>query len=203
MSKNVKSLVSACFGSFTPFHHLHTMYGVLQLSPFGVPVSVPFYGHDVATSTYAEAAKIKTLDVHPVHPWIATADEDNNVVVWDYATESIVLSFVPESIKEAQRAAAEEMELHAAFGAAQGVTVPDVAGPGLGIGGGNNPGASAGSATEAFISAATSSARRRGVLASLPEEARNARCGHVRGVRFADEHGAGVSRASVFEFVIT
>jgi hypothetical protein len=40
-----------------------------------VAVTPLFYGHDPTCKDYKDAAKIKTLDVHPVHPWIVTADE--------------------------------------------------------------------------------------------------------------------------------
>ena len=43
-------------------------------APFGVPTSVVFYGHNPGEA-YASASKIKTLAVHPVLPWVATADE--------------------------------------------------------------------------------------------------------------------------------
>jgi hypothetical protein len=46
----------------------------VQAAPYGVPASVVFYGHNPG-ETYASASKIKTLAVHPVHPWVVTADE--------------------------------------------------------------------------------------------------------------------------------
>ena len=44
------------------------------VSPYGIPVSPLFYGHR-PTERYKDAAKVKALDVHPVLPWVVTADE--------------------------------------------------------------------------------------------------------------------------------
>ena len=173
-------------------------------SPHGVPVSTLFYGRDIATRDFKDANKIKTLDVHPTLPWVATADEAGNVAIWDYDAEAIVLSFTADSIKDGQRSAVEALDLHGAFAAAQDVAVPDVAGPGLGVGAGADPGVAAGGATEAFVServaAIAAGVTRSGgggnapggaaavLLAGLAEDPRTARTGAVRSVRFADEH---------------
>jgi hypothetical protein len=45
------------------------------VAPHGVAVTPLFYGHDPTCKDYKDANKIKTLDVHPVHPWVLTADE--------------------------------------------------------------------------------------------------------------------------------
>jgi len=44
-------------------------------APHGVPFSCIFYGHDPATRDYKDASKVKAVDVHPVHPWVVSADE--------------------------------------------------------------------------------------------------------------------------------
>jgi len=162
----------------------------MQSAPHGIPVCATFYGHDPATRDYKDASKIKTIDVHPVHPWIATGDEAGNVVVWDYEAETVVLAFAPESVKDAQRGMVEALEAHAAFAAAQGVAVPELAGLGLGLGVGcsADAGATAGSGTEAFISATISGVKPRALAELLPDGVKTAHCGHIRGVRFADEH---------------
>lgn len=160
-------------------------------SPYGIPVSCIFYGHDVTTRDYKDANKIKALDMHPVFPWVATADEVGNVCIWDYAAEAVVLEFAAESVKDTQRGLAEALETHAAFAASQGVLVPDVAGPGLGSGIGSPPGAAIAGGTESFISTVVSNGRRRPVSALIPEDARSSRTGHVRSVRFMDEHVVG------------
>jgi hypothetical protein len=59
-------------------------------SPHGVPVTPLFFGATPGLRDWKDAAKVKTLDVHPVHPWVATADESGRVTVWDYSTETIV-----------------------------------------------------------------------------------------------------------------
>ena len=76
-------------------------------SPHGVAVGAAFFAHDARTSAYAAASQVKTLDVHPALPWVATADEAGNVCVWDYASESVVVGFPAESVKEQQRENAE------------------------------------------------------------------------------------------------
>lgn len=66
--------------------------------------------------------------------------------------------------------------------------MPDVSGPGLGTGAGAEPGAGTGGATESFVSAVMSGARRRPLTSTLPEDVRTSKTGGVRSVRFADEH---------------
>ncbi len=161
------------------------------MAPHGIAVSPLFFGHDPALRDYKEARKIKTLDVHPTLPWIATADESGTVTIWDYASESVVLSFAADSLKEGQRAAVAALEAHVAVATALDVAVPDGSGPGLGAGARSEPGAAAGGATEAFISAVVGGvSKKRTATSVLPEDARSGRTGAVRGVRFADEHVA-------------
>lgn len=177
---------------------LHTVHATPRpiSAPHGISISAAFFGHDPALGDYKDAAKIKTIDLHPVHPWVATADEDGNVVVYDHQTEALVLSFPVTSIKDSQKLAADALELHAAFAAAQDVIIPDGAGPGLGTGGGIEPGAGAGGVTEAFLAASLAADVPRGgsgkrpppPTAGLREDARTGKTGHVRAVRWADEH---------------
>lgn len=163
-------------------------------TPHGYSIACPFFAHDLRLSDYKSANKIKTLDVHPSLSWVATADEVGNVVIWDFSSESIVLSFPAESIKDSQRAAAESLELHDKFAASQGVlSVPDVAGPGLGLGPGSPPGATVGGGNECYIASAVDSSNST-IQPSIQRwkipdaDQKNARTGNVRGVRFADEH---------------
>ena len=45
-------------------------------SPHGIAVQALFYGHGPAViRDYANASKVKTLDIHPFYPWVVTADE--------------------------------------------------------------------------------------------------------------------------------
>lgn len=162
--------------------------------PHGISVSCPFFAHDVRLSDYKNANKIKTLDVHPSLPWVVTADEMGNVVVWDSSSESIVVSFPAEAIKDSQRSAVEALELHDKFAISQGVlSVPDVVGPGLGVGPGSPPGATVGGGNESYIAAAVDSANNASLTVQrgwkIPDsDQKSARTGNVRGVRFADEH---------------
>jgi WD40 repeat protein len=163
-------------------------------TPHGFSIACPFFAHDLRLSDYKSANKIKTLDVHPSLSWVATADEVGNVVIWDFSSESIVMSFPAESIKDSQRAAAESLELHDKFAASQGVlSVPDVAGPGLGLGPGSPPGATVGGGNECYIASAVDSSNST-IQPSIQRwkipdaDQKNARTGNVRGVRFADEH---------------
>lgn len=167
----------------------------LQTAPRGVPVSVQFFGHDPSCKDYKDANKIKTLDMHPSHPWVATADEVGNVTVWDYQNEAIVLSFPIESLKESQKSAVETLESHYAFASANDVATPDIAAPGLGLGVGSAPGATAGSGTETFIASAVEAVmsgaglqKKRTGVSGVTEDVKTAKTGHVRGIRFADEH---------------
>lgn len=48
---------------------------MLQVAPYGIPVSALFYGHRPVERDYKDASKVKALDVHPVLPWVVTADE--------------------------------------------------------------------------------------------------------------------------------
>ena len=157
------------------------------VAPHGIAASVAFFAHNPG-EPYAHAAKIKTLDAHPVHPWLVTADEHGIVVIWDYAAESVLMRFSVDGVKEGQRAAVETLELHAALAASQGVAVPDVAGPGLGTGPISAVGAAIGPGTEGFVSSLASGAVRRRGAASAADDSRSGKTGGVRTVRFADEH---------------
>lgn len=162
-------------------------------SPQGVPFSTLFYAHDPATREYKDASKIKCIDVHPVHPWLLSADEAGNVVVWDYEAESIVLTFSPEATKEAQRQGVEALEAHSAFASTLGAVAPDLPSTGLGVGVAGDAGAAAGGVTEAFVSSVIAGAKKRLLLERLPDDVRAGRAGAVRGVRFADEHVLALS----------
>ena len=179
-------------------------------SPYGVPIAPLFFGNTPNCTDFKDASKIKTLDVHPALPWVVTADESGRVTVWDYAAELIVLTLHVDALKDSQRAAIEALELHGAFAGALDVAVPDAAGPGLGCGVGVEPGATAGGATEAFITERVAASGGAGggeggsgegggggggakrspsaLLSALPEDARSLKTGAVRCVRFADEH---------------
>lgn len=170
--------------------------GALKASslPHGISVTCPFFAHDVRLSDYKNANKIKTLDVHPSLPWLVTADEMGNVVVWDSSSESIVVSFPAEAVKDSQRSAVEALELHDKFATSQGVlSVPDVAGPGLGVGPGSPPGATVGGGNESYIASAVETVSNSNQPTvqrwKIPDsDQKSARTGNVRGVRFADEH---------------
>ena len=182
------------------------------VSPHGVCVAPLFFGTRPFCGDYAKEGaniKIKTVDIHPVYPWVVTCDGLNNVTCWNYATESLVFTFRVEALKDSQRGAAEALELHSAFAESLGVSVPDVAGPGLGTGGGSEPGAAVGGATEAFVSERLSGGsmggggagggggkgRHSALVAGLPEDLKGARAGTgaVRSVQFADEHVLAVN----------
>jgi hypothetical protein len=55
-------------------------------APHGVPFSCIFYGHDPATRDYKDASKVKAVDVHPVHPWVVSADEVRTCSVREMST---------------------------------------------------------------------------------------------------------------------
>jgi hypothetical protein len=159
------------------------------LSPHGIPVQAHFFAHDPSLRDYANASKIKVLDIHPVYPWVVTAGEDAVVHVWDYAAGAVVLSFPADSVKESQRVAIDTLDAHGVVAASNGTPFPDVVGPGLGLGVGGNPGAAAGGGGEAFVSALAAGLKRRPIASvSLPEEVRTSKTGYVRSVKFVDEH---------------
>ena len=159
-------------------------------APHGVPVTALFFGNTPSCVDYRLASKVKTVDVHPVLPWVASADEAGVVTVWDYDSSSVVLTFSADSVKDSQRAAHEALDLHAAFAATQDVSVPTGSLPGLGGAAVPvEPGATAGGATEAFLAERF---LRRGAgaagVSALNDDARAGKTGSVRAVKFADEH---------------
>jgi WD40 repeat protein len=49
---------------------------------------------------HAHSAKIKLCDLHPTKPWLATADENGRVQVWNYAANSVVIDFDVSSFSQ-------------------------------------------------------------------------------------------------------
>ncbi|CAM9465442.1 unnamed protein product [Choristocarpus tenellus] len=62
-----------------------------------------FYGPDPYEADPKNMAKVKVVDVHPVKPWVVSADERDRVIVWDYARKEVVKTFTPQDLQEQQR----------------------------------------------------------------------------------------------------
>lgn len=59
-----------------------------------VPIHCLFHGH--SPSNTKDTAKIKVIDIHPSLSLVASVDETNHVIVWNYRSKTIVAQYFPQ-----------------------------------------------------------------------------------------------------------
>ena len=69
----------------------------------GVAASLLLYGGD--DDDFKKVAKVKHVEMHPVHPWVACADERGLVTVWDVERREPLLRATAAALAERSEAA--------------------------------------------------------------------------------------------------
>lgn len=167
-----------------------------QVAPHGIPVSTVFFGHDPSIKNYKDAVKIKNIDMHPINPWVVSADVNGHISVWDYDNKSVVCAFSASTLKDVQRINVDTVATQSTIvSQSDAGLVPDIYAPGIGLGATDSPETTFGSVSDVYLNERLSGQTRRKNMIS--EDIKSARTGSVRGVYFADRHtlaGLGYSR---------